>query len=453
MAHFLIRAIAPNGDVRHLGYDNQTSSLTWEDGSPVVEVKPKVFQDATVVCQSLPGQKSDIKVLKISLGLSCNYECNYCSQRFVPHAEQTNPQDVDRFIQQLTTAVQVPPERIEFWGGEPLVYIKTLQPLANQLRAIYPKAQFHLITNGSLLNAEINAWLEMLDFCVAISHDGPGYHARGLDPLDDPNQHAAVMDLYARLHPKGRISINAMMSRHNPSRAAVQHWLQTRFGADVPIGEGAFIDPYDDGGLGALFRNPQEHILFRRQAFDDLRSGAASQFDLASSKTMDFVNSIRQGRPASSLGQKCNMDRSDHIAVDLKGRVVTCQNVSAVSRAPNGESHAIGTLADLSKVQMKSSTHWRERKDCSSCPVLQLCKGSCMFLDGPLWNAACAASYSDNIAFFAFGITLLTGHVPIYIEGDFPQDRKDIFGVVQGLANDVPNVKPKTNRVIPIRAI
>jgi uncharacterized protein len=101
MAQFKIKLIAPDNTERELHYDNQTSSLTWGDLSPVLEVNPKTFQDATVVSTTQPGRKGLIKTLKISLGLSCNYECNYCSQRFVPHAESTNPEDVQNFLQQL----------------------------------------------------------------------------------------------------------------------------------------------------------------------------------------------------------------------------------------------------------------------------------------------------------------------------------------------------------------
>ena len=67
-----------------------------------------------------PGRKGDIKTLKIGLGLSCNYECGYCSQRFVPHAEQTNPGDVGPFVAQLTASLTAPPARIEFWGASRL---------------------------------------------------------------------------------------------------------------------------------------------------------------------------------------------------------------------------------------------------------------------------------------------------------------------------------------------
>ena len=447
MAHFQIKLIAPDNTERELLYDNQASSLTWGDFSPVLEVNPKTFQNATVVSVSQPGQKGLIKTLKISLGLSCNYECNYCSQRFVPHAESTNPTDVGDFLQQLTASLSQAPEQIEFWGGEPLVYIKTLIPLAERLRNLYPSASFHIITNGSLLNTQINEWLDRMSFFVGISHDGPGYHARGADPLDDPQQRAAIMDLYARLHPQGRISINAMISNQNSSRAAVQIWLQERFGADVQIGEGAFIDPYDEGGLAATFNTTAEHAQFRRQGFGEIRTGLASRFDLTNQKIQDFIDSIRYQRPASALGQKCGMDRSHNLAVDLKGNVVTCQNVSAAATAPNGQSHLIGQLSDLSAVRMKSATHWSQRQGCSSCPVLQMCKGSCMFLEGPLWDAGCDAAYSDNLVFFAAAIEFLTGCMPVFIDGDLPPERKDIFGLAKNTVES-----PPVRRVIPILA-
>jgi len=312
---------------------------------------------------------------------------------------------------------------------------------------LYPDAEFLMITNGSLLTLEINEWLEQMGFAIGLSHDGPGYHARGFDPLDDPEQRAAIMDLYARLHPQGRISINAMISSQNPSRAAVQLWLQERFGADVQIGEGAFIDPYDEGGLAATYKTACEHAAFRKQGFGELRAGLTGRFEITHQKIQDFIDSIRFARPASALGQKCGMDRSANLAVDLKGNVITCQNVSAAATAPNGQSHLIGQLSDLSAVRMKSATHWSQRQGCSSCPVLQMCKGSCMFLEGLLWDAGCAAAYSDNLVFFAAAIEFLTGCMPVFIDGDLPAQRKDIFSLAKSTVES-----PPARRVIPILA-
>lgn len=447
MSLFTIHALRQDGQRVTLNYDNQASTLTWVDGSPVVQSQPRTFRDATAVSVDQPGCKGSIRTLKISLGLSCNYECSYCSQRFVPHAESSNPSDIEPFFASLTDALIDPPERIEFWGGEPFVYWKTLKPLAERLRELYPQASFNIITNGSLLDAEKNEWLDRMGFGVGLSHDGPGYHARGADPLDDAEKRVSIMDLYGRLHPQGRISVNAMLHADNRSRAHVQAWLQERFGKDVRIGEGAFIDPYDDGGLASTFQTPADHIGFRAMAFKELRLGMAASFAIGQQKIMDFVQSIRTARPSSALGQKCGMDKADNIAVDLHGNVLTCQNVSAAAAAPNGQPHQIGHLSNLQAVKMRTATHWSKRKDCTSCPVLQLCKGSCMFLEGNLWDAGCDAAYSDNVPFLAAAIEYLTGCIPFYIEGDFREDRKDIFGQVHG----VPDAPKK--RVIPIQHV
>lgn len=443
---FQIHALRQDGQKVLLHYDNQLSTLTWQDGTPVVPVQPGTFRDATVVSVNQPGRKGQVRVLKISLGLSCNYECSYCNQRFVPHAGASNPDDIEPFIGLMVDALIEPPERIEFWGGEPLVYWKTFQPLAERLRGLYPDAQFSVITNGSLLDAGKNEWLDRMGFSVGLSHDGPGQSTRGPDPLVDPEKHAAIMDLYARLHPQGRISINAMVHAGNQSRAEIQTQLAQRFGKDVKIGEGAFIDPYDNGGLASTLQTSAEHVRFRGMAFKELRQGMASSFGIAQQKIMDFVQSIRTARPASALGQKCGMDKPENLAVDLHGKVVTCQNVSAAAVAPNGQPHQIGHLSNLQAVKMRTATHWSKRQDCASCPVLQLCKGSCMFLEGTLWDAGCDAAYSDNVPFLAAAIEFMTGCIPYYIEGDFREDRKDIFGQVHGVPEQL------AKRVIPILA-
>ena len=70
---------------------------------------------------------------KIQLGLSCKYACEYCSQRFVPHAAETNKDDVEPFLAGLAGWIKVPPERIEFWGAN-RSSIGNLKPLAEALR-------------------------------------------------------------------------------------------------------------------------------------------------------------------------------------------------------------------------------------------------------------------------------------------------------------------------------
>lgn len=429
-------------------YDNINSILTDFDGNDLVPENETKYSQGKFfqTTKNNPSGKASPKVLKISLGLSCNYECTYCSQRFVPHADSTNKDDVQPFLDGLDNWVKESPTSIEFWGGEPLVYIKTLVPLAEALRIKFPNAGFTMITNGALLNPELNEWLDRLGFNIGISHDAQGQHVRGPDPFDDPKSREGIIDLYNRLKPQGRISFNTMMHVGNQSRAEVQKWWVERFGQSVNIGEGAFIDPYDEGGVASSLQSEEEQVEYRKAAFKDLRSGAVGNFDVVRGKMGDFLSSLRNRRDAYSLGQKCGMDNKNNIAVDLKGNVLTCQNVSSASTSPNGESHLIGHVSDFENIKLNTITHWAKRDECPTCPVLQLCKGSCMFLHGKLWDIGCANSYSDNIPFFAGSIEYLTGYKPYRIEHEaLPEVRQDIWA---------ENYKPKKlNKVFEIKAI
>lgn len=421
-------------DVLHevLVYDNMTSEMfdTHDNKIPFQKTKDMCDTEFFATSEQTPAKKSNIRILKIQLGLSCNYSCEYCSQRFVPNAEETNPTFVDRFIANMDLWLPVPPQKIEFWGGEPLVYWKTLKPLSIKLRKKYPDAEFLMITNGSLLTDEIIDWIDDLNISIGISHDGPGQHVRGPDPFEDKQIRKTIFKLFDRR--PGQISVNSMIHRDNISRENVQKYFETLLeGREFVIGEGSFIDSYDEGGKAMSLHSEEEHYIFRDNSLREIRENRINRFMIAHKRFMEWVNSISNERHASTLGQKCGMDREDTIAVDLRGNVITCQNVSAVSTAPNGRSHLIGHVSKLDKVRLTTSTHWKFREECVNCPVLQVCKGSCMFLQDELFKKSCDAAYSDHIPFFAYTIERMTGWLPHKIEAqgyELPRERKDLWG-------------------------
>lgn len=431
-------------------YNNMTSELYDGDGKklspqPATQNKPNNDRRPNIISKDMPGKKGEIRTLKIQLGLSCNYECTYCSQRFVPRADETANRDVEPFVAQLDTWLKTKPQRIEFWGGEPLVYIKTLKPLAEALRAKFPDVPFMIITNGSLLNPEINEWLERTGFNVGISHDGPGQWQRGPDPLEDADSLSGIQDLWRRLRPQGRISFNAMLTVDNYSRAEIEKFFKNLTGdGSLNIGEGSFIDPYDVDGARLATASEAERYAMRKVQFDEIREYRAMAFGIVQDRMREWIDSVAYGRLAETLGQKCGMDREDAIAVDLKGNVLTCQNVSHVATGPNGESHKIGHVSDFENIAMRTSTHWSKRPHCASCPMLQGCKGSCMFLDGDLWWTGCESAYNDHIPFFAAAFEAMTGYKPLRIEGDgMPEHRMNIWG---------EGKEVKQRKVIPIMA-
>lgn len=409
------------GSERLFYYDNETSVLTDENGRQVWDEASKVYDKPRPVqstsADAPSGKNAAVKTLKIQLGLACNYACQYCSQNThrAPQVEG-RPRDVDVFMRNLDTWLTGAPKRIEFWGGEPFAYWKTLKPLAEAMRQKYPKAALLIITNGSLLTPDINQWICDLDVDVGISHDGPGQHVRGPDPLDDPEQRKNILDLFRRRAPLGKISFNSMINRENMDRVAIQQFFREVLGTSyLTIGEGAFIDPYDEASSALSLQTHDEALRFRNLTLKSIRRNQISNF-MIMRRIDEWVASISSARPSSALWQKCGMDRPDTLAVDLKGNVLTCQNVSVTARAPNGQAHHLGHVSRLDQVKLKTATHFANRAECRDCPVVQSCKGSCMFLHGPLWEKACNNAFNDQLPFFAAAVERLTGYLPYKIE-------------------------------------
>jgi len=460
MAEFKITVAHPlTRESKFVIYDSHYSTLKWEDGTPVIDTKLNTEDIKQVKLQK--GKKP--KTVKIQLGLSCNFECEYCNQRFVPHSDSTNPQDVYPFVENMSSWFDGGEDGLgkgiefEFWGGEPLVYWKTLKPLAEKLHEKYPNAAKLIITNGSLLDIEKVDWFEKLGFVVAVSHDGPGQFVRGPDPLNDPVSKEGILYAYKKLAPLGKMTLNCMLNAKNISRADIQKYFEDFIRENLGeeylqylfFGEGGFIDAYDEGGIGASLLTDEDEINFRIKAFTELRSGDVSRYSIIQTKVNSFIASLETGRRKETLTQKCGMDLSDNMAIDLNGNVLTCQNVSTVSTNPSGISHHIGHISDLANVEVKTGTHWSDREECPNCPVLHICRGACFFLTGPLWEASCSNAFSDNVVIFAIAIEFLTGLTPIYIEGPQREDRKDIFWWVNGKPKNIHKAK----KIIPITAI
>jgi uncharacterized protein len=452
-----------DGDNKTFYYDNMANVLKDAEGNvfqyPEDQMPQNFYKPYKSFDKDHPLKKSKlISLLKIQMGLSCNYSCDYCSQKFVERAPETSKKDIDAFLKKLE-ALHFDEDvglKIEFWGGEPLVYWKTLKPMAEAIAEKFDswkmKPKFSIITNGSILTDEIIDWLMMMDFAVSISHDGPGQYVRGPDPFDDPEQKERILGFYRMMTRLGKsFSFNSMLNSKNQSRKEIYDWFVILTGDEnVILGEGSMVDAYDEEGISYSLITKQEHFEFRKRAFGELYGTEGKIGFLAQlGKIDDFIKGVLSHREAKFVGQKCGMDDEHTIAVDLRGNVMTCQNVSSLEISKNGESHHGGNLDDYSNVELKSVTHWSKRKECPECPVLHICKGACMFLDEKYWDISCANAYSDNVALFVAGITMLTdGYIPTLIKSDtLPLERQDIFGTIFEHQED------KQKKVFPIKVV
>jgi uncharacterized protein len=457
---FEIHAERSATDKKIFYYDNQTNRLTNSDDT--VFEYPKIVKPQREAYRSFdrdrPLKKSrSIQLLKIQMGLSCNYSCDYCSQKFVERAAETSKKDIDDFLKKLEVLEfdESKGLKVEFWGGEPFVYWKTLKPLAEAVRDKFSawkrRPNFSVITNGSILTDEIIDWLMKMNFSVSISHDGPGQHVRGPDPFADPEKKKQILGFYRQMtRLKKGFSFNPMLNAQNISRKQIYDWFVEFTGdPNVVLGEGGIVDSYDADGMQNSLQTKQQHFEFRKTAFSDIFStGGQIGFRMQLDKIDGFIRNVLAHDEAEYLGQKCGMDDEHTLAIDLRGNVMTCQNVSSLETGKNGESHLGGNLDNYDEVAIKTSTHWSNRAECPKCPVLHLCKGACMFLDKEFWDVSCANAYSDNVALFALAVEKITGYIPTLIKQDeLPLERQDIFGTIYQHKDLVKK------KIIPIRIV
>jgi len=299
------------------------------------------------------------------------------------------------------------PEQIEVWGGEPFVYWAKIKRLLPALAERFPDARFSIITNGSLFDREKLDFIAKYDIGITISHDGPGQHLRGPDPLDDPQKRRWIDALLAER--PGMVGFNAVITQQHHDLQALRDWFADKVGPEAFVGLEGVVNVYDAAtALGTGRFEPAQlqgltQSIFEALANDPQAFGLGDRID-------EFYQSIQRRRSIDGLGQKCGMDREDTIAVDLRGNVMTCQNTGA-----KGE-HKIGHVEAFEDIALDTSTHFAFRDECMACPVVQLCKGSCMFLEGEFFKQSCANEFAFNMGILMAAIWHLTGMMVVAID-------------------------------------
>ena len=397
---FTLTLEARDGSRREIRYNPHSSEI---EGLPL-PIEPGDFAPVPRVSKQTPlGKSRAPRTLKIQLGLSCNYACSYCSQAVqIADATVSKLADVEAFLAGLDGWIEGAPEKIELWGGEPFLYWAKIKRLVPALAMRFPGARFSIITNGSLLDREKLDFIAAYDITIGISHDGPGQHLRGPDPLEDTEQRRWIEALLAERPEK--TGFNAVLTRDHHDLQALKVWFAEKVGPSACVGLEGVVNVYDAATLLGPGRfEPAQLNSLTWSVFEALVADP-NAFGLGA-RIRDFYTSLQRRRPIDALGQKCGMDSPDAIAVDLLGNVMTCQNTGAKG------AHRIGHVADFEAIALDTGTHFAFRGECMSCPVVQLCKGSCMFLEGEFFKQSCANEFAFNMAVLMAAIWHLSGGV------------------------------------------
>ena len=351
-----------------------------------------------------PKKDKKLRQLKIQVGTNCNQKCVYCIQAdksMKASSTLPNKADIDAFFTALDSAgielCNWP--KIHLWGGEPLVYWKTLIVLIPAIRKRWPDAQIWFVSNGTLINSTKLRFLLEHRVELAFSHDGQAQFLRGYNPLEDK----ILLGLWRQTKEKYAeaglsFRLNTVLSQYNTNLYALDSYFTNKLGESISY-------KYEDVVI-AHSKNAIEFTKFTKPAENNLifsiekaLTSAQSAADLRISNALypfvfDFIRRLVYKVPADAIKAKCNAVDSDVLSVDLKTcNVLSCHNV-AVS------DWSMGSLLDYNSIKVNKFRHWSVRDNCPSCPYLSICKGGCIRNNDELHKHSCNDKIVLNKAIF-----------------------------------------------------
>lgn len=375
------------GTNQYFYYSNYDNGLYNESMQPLSEVTTPDENYQAVIEETRSRVKSDKPYwIRVLLGHACNYSCTYCLQKDIGNPDEREKiTTTERFIKQIENLDLSRLQRIDLWGGETLLYWKTIEEIMKKFDR--EGLEWFIPTNGTPLQLKHIEFFRTLKSTVGIglSHDGPGHvRLRGEEFL-----HKKIEVLRAVQESKNvRFSFNPVLSRSNYDIFALNKF---------------FYDYLNDAGLDLRKvavtwtvarvydelneENSADHVIIgedlikfkdiledylekcREQKFlkIDHKILNNSLFDGQSGVLQYITNVKKQILP--TVMTSCGVDDEGVLSVDMKGNVRTCPHTS--------DKFIGGHLDALDQVKLKKIDLNRYETKCGSCEVFRLCKSNC----------------------------------------------------------------------------
>lgn len=393
MAKFKItsRRISDGKELVHF-YDNVTQDIVTDKGIPVAlandprckQLVDKGFADRWTTPNHYRKEFSE---LRIQLGLGCNFHCKYCIDTHGLEHTRTEsrvampPKVTARNFVDMLVKNDIKPKRIVFWGGEPLVYYKTIVELVPLLKEKVPSIEsFGTITNGSLFTLDKAKFFVENSISVTVSHDGWSFNTYrdDKDPLDDPKIVEAFQYYYDHIDNKSMLSFHIVVTPENCDLQGFPEFFDKKldrspvtFNFESIVKNDRYtkdiITPFDLPAKKTLLNN-----IFALASTESENTRFADLRKITSRFILTLVN--KKGLTRQHFDYPCSAPFANQVAVDLHGNILKCHGT-------NPEFSTIGHLNDIECVVNDTLHPSSERKECSDCPFLALCSGGCPMLE------------------------------------------------------------------------
>lgn len=327
--------------------------------------------------------KQEINCVFIMLGSSCNFQCKYCMQHPLIHDQITaeiNPETIE-FLKELSEN-QESPVRLQFYGGEPLLYWNNIVALVEALEGY--NFQFSTISNGGLLTMDKVEFMNKHNFDTAISWDGVNVkETRGRDIFADEQIKEYIFNLNS-------LCISAVMSSRNYPLSFLEEaskiyleYEEYRRNNNLP--QATFytiLDEIMDTGLENKYLTDIDYDRVHKEMtelcghFERQARGEEDYNPFYANYINRYVNILQNRVKNDTKFSKCRCSNGYQVLnLDLAGNLYRCHN-----------SHTkLGTIHDDYFSYLENVIHYDGTKQfnekCKDCCVQDICFNGCPLVE------------------------------------------------------------------------
>lgn len=405
--------IMQNGEPKQWVFDNVSNQFWNEKGELLLTEYQKT--NYSKACQ-FTREHNDNKysnnriMLEILLGLNCNFDCVYCSQRMIrDQAVNARPSDVPHFIELLKQS-GIEPYEIQLWGGEPLVYWKTILVLVPELKKLWPEVKIYFPTNGSLLTKDKIDFIKQYNIAFSISHDGCFDSNRDFDVLENPVVMEAIR--YAReILPNNKFSFGATLQKEQLNPEKIIHFFRQKVDDKVLVGVHNVVRCHNSLDLlerQTIITDENSLLEFSENIFH-LLNDVQDPYEFSYKNLRDsYVDGWIKGEPISAIQAECSHPTCGSLCVDIKGNILQCHSYNVQK--------PIGHISKLNEYVPLGYSHCLNYQRCKDCLVVHGCKGGCPSSDDKAKELSCKALYAQHYGIFKSALAALFGVYLINIE-------------------------------------
>ena len=320
------------------------------------------------------------KIISIVLGVKCNLHCSYCIQTDLRNRVNLDfsPKNISKFLSKLNSLDLSFIEKIIFWGGEPLVYWKTLTILVEKLKCLCPNLkEFYLSTNGTLLTQDKLNFLNNNNFSIQLSDD-----IFNEDRGTDLTSIRKLVSEFKKQHPNLNIVIHTSFTKNSPDVLKTTKLIENFFGNNIKFRGIPISPPLDfkswNCDLGEF--DIKSALLLEESVYQSYIQ--SNNIEYIKTKLMHFnLGDIFNGYACRFAPQK-------EICIDVHGNIYAC-------RGSFDSSNIIGNIDNYSfPINTNKFIKYKGRAFCKNCPFLSLCKGICSQLPDKKIKPYCAGHYA-----------------------------------------------------------